>query len=132
MNDVSDLLLGRQQPGVHQLETDLATGEIATAVRDAGWSFGHLNGQTTAPDKGAVLRELGEALDFPEHYGVNFDALHDCLREVGDPGARGLVLLWDGWQAFAEADRRSFDVVVEILTERAESGASPFAVLLRT
>ena len=30
---------------------------------------------------GALLKQLGEALNFPDWYGANFDALHDCLTD---------------------------------------------------
>ena len=29
-------------------------------------------------------RVLAEALSFPDHYGNNLDALHDCLTEMTD------------------------------------------------
>ena len=32
-----------------------------------------------------LLKRLGEVLDFPDWYGANFDALHDCLNEIGEP-----------------------------------------------
>ena len=30
-------------------------------------------------------RAFAVALDFPEYYGKNLDALHDCLSEMPDP-----------------------------------------------
>ena len=30
----------------------------------------------------ALHRALAEALDFPDWYGCNLDALHDCLTEI--------------------------------------------------
>ena len=30
-------------------------------------------------------RAFADALSFPEHYGNNLDALHDCLTEIMEP-----------------------------------------------
>ena len=35
-------------------------------------------------DKEQAHKYLREALDFPEYYGNNLDALHDCLTELDD------------------------------------------------
>ena len=34
--------------------------------------------------KGEAHKYLREALNFPEYYGENLDALHDCLTELDD------------------------------------------------
>ena len=34
--------------------------------------------------KKELHRELAEKLDFPEWYGANLDALHDCLTDLRD------------------------------------------------
>src|SRR5690242_16474320 len=41
----------------------------------------------SAPD---MFRDVAEALDFPDYFGHNLDALNDCLRDVagGDYGWR--------------------------------------------
>jgi ribonuclease inhibitor len=36
------------------------------------------------PDAPALHRTLAEALGFPEWYGHNLDALHDCLTEISE------------------------------------------------
>ena len=33
----------------------------------------------------AIHRQLSEALDFPDWYGANLDALYDCLTDLGEP-----------------------------------------------
>lgn len=73
--------------------------------------------------KAEVLTALGEALDLPEHYGHNYDALADCLRDQG-----ATLLLWHEWGLLALADPDAFATVVEIL--RARAAAGDFTVLL--
>jgi RNAse (barnase) inhibitor barstar len=77
-----------------------------------------------ADSKKAVLATFGEALDFPEHYGVNLDALNDSLHDfadaISDDGQEPLTLIWQVPAAFRTD--RSFGVICEILQD-AESYA---------
>lgn len=43
----------------------------------------------------AILTTLGQAFGFPSWYGANLDALYDCLTDLIDSGAPGLVILLD-------------------------------------
>ena len=58
-----------------------------------------------ADSKRAVLETFGEVLGFPEHYGVNLDALNDSLHDFADSisenGNAPVTILWQG----APADR---------------------------
>ena len=38
-------------------------------------------------------KAFAEALSFPDHYGNNLDALHDCLTEIAEP-TRIRLLNW--------------------------------------
>ena len=63
---------------------------------------------------------LAAALSFPDYYGHNMDALHDCLGDVArydygsDREAEGLVLVPDGYDAFAQKERRDAEVLTDI------------------
>lgn len=126
MSGLAGLLAGHAAPGVWRWESALEVADVEQAVRTAGWDFAHVDGWTAATTKADALDAFGEALSFPEHYGRNLDALHDCLRDVGD-----VLLLWDGWSTLARSDARTFAVVLDILGERASAAGAPFAVLLR-
>ena len=44
----------------------------------------------------------------------------------------GVVVMWDGWGPLARADRRVFDVAVDVFSARVDDErAGPFSVLLR-
>jgi len=44
-------------------------------------------------DKEAVLAAIGRAFAFPEWYGVNLDALYDCLTDLPERGAPGWIVV---------------------------------------
>lgn len=125
MSGLAAVLAGRHAPGVHRWDSALDVADVRAAVEHAAWSFGYVDGAAldTTP---AVLRGIGDALGFGDHYGVNLDALNDCLRDRERP----TVLLWDAWGAFARAAPERFALVVDVLRER--EGAEPaLQVLLR-
>jgi len=58
-------------------------------------------------DKNGMLTAIGKALGFPEWFGHNWDALNDCLLDMGWRPAEGYVTLLDhcdGIHGRAEAD----------------------------
>lgn len=100
---------------VDQLTAD---GYHVVTLDAAGWR--------AAPD---MLGAVGSALDFPDHYGRNLDALNDCLRDVaaGDygwpAGSSGLVLVLLDFDRFVEIDRPSAHALLDIWADQARSAA---------
>ena len=47
-------------------------------------------------DMASVLATLGEALDFPAWYGINLDALQDCLTDFSWRQAPGYLIIISG------------------------------------
>lgn len=131
MSGLAGVLAGRHEPGVHEWHAAFPVENVRHSVEHAGWRFAHVDGWTHQ-DKAGFLEAVAEALDFPDWFGQNFDALADCLSDVSGPQGAGTVLLWDGWGALAREDRQAFDVALDVLRERAEDrhGAA-FTVLLR-
>lgn len=125
MSGLAAVLAGRHAPGVHRWDSALDVPDVQHAVEHAGWAFGYVDGAALDTVAG-VLRAIGEALAFPDHYGQNLDALNDCLRDLAGP----TVLLWDAWGGLAHADPRRFAVLVELLGNRTDGDPS-VEVLLR-
>ena len=68
-------------------------------------------------DKQALLAAIARALDFPEWFGGNWDALEDCLTDLGWREAAGHVLVLEGAQGLARDD---FGVLIDVLSSTAE------------
>lgn len=131
MSGLAAVLAGHEAPGIHLWHGAFDVADVRHTVEHAGWGFGHVDGWTAADSKAAFLAAVGEALHFPDHYGQNFDALADCLYDIGR-GVAGVVLLWDGWGTLARADERAFDIALSVLGSRVnDQRGVPFSVLLR-
>jgi hypothetical protein len=136
MTGLASLMAGRKAPGIYRWHAAFDVADVRHTVEHAGGRFAHLDGWKTE-SKVEFLAAIGEAFAFPDYYGHNFDALLDCLRDVGNypdnpDSDGGTVLLWDGWGPFARADERAFSVALSVLSQRVdEHEAGRFSVLLR-
>lgn len=131
MSGLAAVLAGHEPPGIHLWHGAFDPDDVRHTVEHAGWGFGHVDGWTGADTKAAFLAAVGDALGFPEWYGQNFDALADCLHDIG-AGTDGVVLLWDGWGPLARTDEKAFSIALSVLGSRVNDDRGvPFAVLLR-
>ena len=84
------------------------------------------SGWTTEDD---LHRDIAAALDFPDYYGRNLDALNDCLRDVVDgeygvpADAVGFVLVLIHYDHFARTCPRQAQIVLDILADHGRSAA---------
>ncbi|MYW64977.1 hypothetical protein GTY65_13015 [Streptomyces sp. SID8379] len=71
-------------------------------------------------DKAGFMDRCAAALDLPQWFGRNWDALADAL---GDPGqlpeaaGRGLVLVVSGWRDYARRAPDQWDIAQEIFEQ---------------
>ena len=68
----------------------------------------------------SVLTELGRVLNFPTWYGINFDALNDCLTDPDWQPAPGHLVFIDGIAALHQGDPKGFFTLIEVLQAAAE------------
>lgn len=83
--------------------------------------------------KEQALAQLGTDLDFPTWYGVNFDALFDCLTDSDWLPAKGHVILITGMAELRTSDLEAFTTLIEVFKATAEArqeAGSPFWILL--
>jgi hypothetical protein len=66
-----------------------------------------------ARDKAGLLTEVARALEFPDWFGGNWDALEDCLTDLSWHKARGHLLLIEAAHALPPDDLGVFRDVLE-------------------
>jgi len=90
---------------------------VLEAVRAAGLSTVSLD-LTGVRDKAAFMDRCARALELPDWFGRNWDALADCLTDAGrKPSAPGRLLVVTGWQEYAEAAPQDWIVAQEVFTD---------------
>jgi RNAse (barnase) inhibitor barstar len=73
---------------------------------------------------------IGAALDFPDYFGHNLDALNDCLGDVvrhaygWRPDTAGLVIVFTGYQAAAARWPRTARHTLEIIARQSDLAAT--------
>lgn len=66
-------------------------------------------------EKQTLLKNIAQALDFPDWFGENWDALEDCLTDLSWRDAAGHVLIFDHPKAGDE-----IGVLIDVLRSSAE------------
>ena len=101
-------------------------GETVGWLRSHGYEVAEFDAGSWA-SAGDMLDHLAERLQFPGYFGRNLDALNDCMRDVasreyGWPAdAAGLVIVLGAFDAFAAADRRTAQIMLNIIADQARS-----------
>ncbi|HNA99314.1 MAG TPA: barstar family protein [Marmoricola sp.] len=105
MTSIGALLRGVAPAGVYQVP-QLDLDPVLDEAMERGWTCGVVDGSRITDHREALV-EVGRVLDFPDHYGVNLDALADCLSDLG----HRTLLIWLGAVAGLEA-------LIPVLEER--------------
>lgn len=113
------LLPRAERAGIYHLPyaADLALEEAAESL---GYPLLRLD-LARVNDKEGFLAAIGKALDFPDWYGHNWDALADCLNDMSWLEADGYVLVLDHADAFAAASPTDFGTALSILQEASDA-----------
>ena len=69
--------------------------------------------------KADALRNLGEALAFPDFYGQNLDAFNDCLSELDVPDDAGTAIVLMRYDRVVAIDPKMAEQLLDIMAGRA-------------
>jgi RNAse (barnase) inhibitor barstar len=88
MGKLIERLLDASRSGVYRSPR---AEPIMDAVRGSALSLVKIRAQ----GKEALLKDIAAALDFPDWFGQNWDALEDCLTDLSWRNATGHVLVFE-------------------------------------
>jgi RNAse (barnase) inhibitor barstar len=94
----------------------LRTARLTKRAEKAGWQV-VLVDTASVVDKAGFMDTVAEAFDLPGWFGRNWDALDECLRALDLDDPDGILVLWDGWAPFAEADPDAFETAIEVFQD---------------
>ncbi|MEU3857292.1 barstar family protein [Streptomyces sp. NPDC028722] len=84
-------------------------------------------------DKAGLMDRVARALNLPDWFGRNWDALADSLADdSGWPqgaAARGLLVVVRGWRPYAEADPDAWRTALDVFAEAADETPALTVVL---
>jgi RNAse (barnase) inhibitor barstar len=112
--------------------TDPAATAICVLARSLGLECTRVDLSGCA-DKSGFLARIATALDFPGWFGGNWDALLDCLGDLGWRPAPGYVLVLEHAGGLRERAPAVFDTALAILADAAaawQSRGVPFRVFV--
>jgi len=124
---MSKLLLRLQDPARSGVYRTGRVDEIAEAVKGSALALAkiHIEG------KAELLESIAKALDFPDWFGSNWDALEDCLTDLSWRRAAGHVLVFEGIGSLPLDERGTLiDVLASAAQFWAERRKPFFAVFI--
>ena len=123
------MLAQRQLAGIYYLpHSDTKALKQATLALGYGWLQADFGGKR---DIALVLQKLGKALNLPDWYGANYDALADCLTDLSWNEAPGYVLQISGADELHASNPTAFDTLNQVfagVVEHWQEAQIPFWV----
>jgi len=110
---VSEVLAGTAT-GVFHLDDDV--DHTQDRALDSGWHVVVLDTADVA-DKDGFMTVAADAFGLPEAFTGTWEALDAHLRMLDLDDPDGLLVLWQAWGEFAEADPDAFELAVEVFQD---------------
>ena len=107
-------------------------GDLFVAAEASGFSICRID---LAPvrDKAALFEHVATALEFPDWFGHNWDALADCLGDLSWLPADGFLILLEHCDGFSTRHGGDFAMALQVFAAAAEAWRDervPFWVLV--
>jgi len=111
-----DRLTTTAEPGIYVAPPEPDRYAVADEVGARGWRC-LADDLSAVTDKATLLEAVAQAVDAPDYFGGNWDALVDVLRDLSWTPAQGYVVLLDGCGAPARNCPADWAVAVDIFAE---------------
>jgi hypothetical protein len=132
MHDWAHVFGSYVNSGVYNFPQIHKIGTIQKTAASGGLDFLQIDFQNVKA-KAGFLKKLAHALNFPDYFGMNWDALSDCLTDLSWKPATGYVLLLKNLGIFMENAPEDWKIAKSILDSSAnywKEKAVPFYIIL--
>jgi RNAse (barnase) inhibitor barstar len=117
MSQAQSLQMKLQKGGL--IDSAVSQTEALAAAQQAGMSA-FIVDCDRARSRSAVLRAVVKAVDFPEYFGGNLDALYDCLCDTVLDNRNGLFLWFHRLHSGDPALEEDAKAIIEVCRDVAE------------
>jgi len=94
---------------------------VSSVVRPpTGFALRTINGKHCGTSAG-LFDEFARALEFPDYFGHNWDALEECLADLEWLPAKGYVILVTDAPAVLSGDEEEYETFLEVLSDAGEA-----------
>jgi hypothetical protein len=118
MDDWVTLFHSYLNSGIYNVNPDTDLSVIKKAAAEHGLEFLHVD-LKKVKGKADLLKKVAHTLNFPAYFGMNWDALGDCLTDMSWKPAAGYVLLLTGIHLFADHSPADMKIFRDILDSSA-------------
>lgn len=118
--------------GVWQWPADVPAETLEGVGAGLGWHTVVLD-TAGVRSKEEFLQACSDAFALPSWFGMNWDALLDCLSALDVGESVGILIAWRGWQDLSDGAAEEFATAVEVLSDTAARWADddvPGVILL--
>jgi RNAse (barnase) inhibitor barstar len=132
MNDWADLFKSYAGSDIYSIKQGADLREIEGAAVSQGLAFFKVDLSRAATKEG-FLRSMSRTLKFPSYFGMNWDALEECLTDFEWHVAKGYVIVLTEVDVFSQKVPDEFKTARNIFKSAAKNWKSrkkPFYVVL--
>lgn len=105
--------------GVYDMNERINLRQIKKEASAKGLDYTSINLKQIL-DKSSFLKTVAAALKFPSYFGMNWDALNDCLTDLSWKKAAGFVIIFVNSKSVSENMAADFKTIKSILEASAE------------
>jgi RNAse (barnase) inhibitor barstar len=131
---IAEILNGDVYPSVYLLDVALTIKEIERLKQDKGTKVYVLDGNRIV-DSTSLFQEFATAMQFPEYFGHNWDALKDCLTELDGHEVDRYIITIDKLDRFINNDPSQWTNFLDVcksVVEYWQDTETPVYILLHS
>jgi RNAse (barnase) inhibitor barstar len=132
-SQIINILKGEIKPNVYRLVNPIAFVELESLNRNYGAKLFYLDGHEIV-DRTSLLQQFATVMQFPEHFGHNWDALADCLTDLDEDEVDRQIIIIDRLDNFAIAKPQQWLTFLDICKSTVkywQDTDTPMYILLR-